>query len=494
MSYHSRRFFGNETVEEKTRKYTRPHPVVTSHLRRSLQPQVQTTSWTPIVNRGFVSTFPNPAYGSPIMSGSPLMSHSALTPLMGNLVTQMRSNSLPDINFQNNSPVQQRSHGKSPLPPPQSGRSRNNKRRIDNPFEHENNTGKKKKSAETTNNDLFEISTTPDHANLKKETLQHTQLTREILDYARQNSQSDDLLRKKLQLRSALLSVFRRKYPEASLHLVGSSCNGFAGKNSDADFCVMLTQHRSIDQKYEACSILSQLRSALRYLNPIKKIILIRAKVPILKFVDQISGVECDVNVNNAIGIRNTHLLRSYSKFDNRLVPLVLIIKHWAKKRNINDAACGTLSSYSLVLMVIHFLQCGCTPPVLISLQKEHPNHFNSEQNIDDLPMYEPAEFVSNRSRNTKDLGELLCGFFDYYAYKFKWDYHAASVRLGRVIPKSVNAEWKNKFICVEEPFDLTNTARAVYDYGNFTRIKEEFRKASQQMKKDPRMSSIVPF
>ena len=26
------------------------------------------------------------------------------------------------------------------------------------------------------------------------------------------------------------------------------------------------------------------------------------------------SGVECDLNVNNAVGIRNTHLLNSYSK------------------------------------------------------------------------------------------------------------------------------------------------------------------------------------
>lgn len=35
-----------------------------------------------------------------------------------------------------------------------------------------------------------------------------------------------------------------------------------------------------------------------------------------------------------------------------------------------------TISSYSLVLMVIHFLQCGVSPPVLPCLHDLHPNKF----------------------------------------------------------------------------------------------------------------------
>ena len=43
---------------------------------------------------------------------------------------------------------------------------------------------------------------------------------------------------------------------------------------------------------------------------------------------------------------------------DVRLAPLVIFVKHWAKVQNINDAKEGTISSFSLVLMVIHFMQC----------------------------------------------------------------------------------------------------------------------------------------
>ena len=41
---------------------------------------------------------------------------------------------------------------------------------------------------------------------------------------------------------------------------------------------------------------------------------LIQAKVPILKFRDTRFCLEVDLNCNNAVGIRNTHLLYCYSR------------------------------------------------------------------------------------------------------------------------------------------------------------------------------------
>jgi DNA polymerase sigma len=41
---------------------------------------------------------------------------------------------------------------------------------------------------------------------------------------------------------------------------------------------------------------------------------LIQAKVPILKFHDTRFCLEVDLNCNNAVGIRNTHLLYCYSQ------------------------------------------------------------------------------------------------------------------------------------------------------------------------------------
>ena len=46
MTYEGRRFFGSESLEEKTRKYTQPHPIVTTHLRNLQQGfQVASPIW-----------------------------------------------------------------------------------------------------------------------------------------------------------------------------------------------------------------------------------------------------------------------------------------------------------------------------------------------------------------------------------------------------------------------------------------------------------------
>ena len=84
---------------------------------------------------------------------------------------------------------------------------------------------------------------------------------------------------------------------------------------------------------------------------------LIAAKVPILRFRDTRYNLQIDLNCNNVVGIRNTHLLRAYGTLDWRVQPLVITVKAWARHKNINDAKNMTLSSYTLTLMVIHFLQ-----------------------------------------------------------------------------------------------------------------------------------------
>ena len=105
-------------------------------------------------------------------------------------------------------------------------------------------------------------------------------------------------------------------------------------------------------------------------------------------------------------------MLYCYSQLDYRVRPLVLSIKKWAKQNNINEARFQTLSSYTLSLMVIHYLQSGVSPPVLPCLQKLHPQIFNSESDIFSLEYRVPPGY---QSANRDSLGKLFVGFFLYY-------------------------------------------------------------------------------
>ncbi|KFQ39028.1 Poly(A) RNA polymerase GLD2, partial [Mesitornis unicolor] len=181
--------------------------------------------------------------------------------------------------------------------------------------------------------------------------------------------QACDLNRKEL-CRMELQGEIRRIFPQSRLFLVGSSLNGFGTNSSDGDLCLVVKEE-PVNQKTEARLILSLVQElfSTELSGYIEQAQLIQAKVPIVKFRDKVSCVEFDLNVNSVVGIRNTFLLRTYARIENRVRPLVLAVKKWASYHDINDASRGTLSSYSLVLMVLHYLQT-LPEPILPSLQK----------------------------------------------------------------------------------------------------------------------------
>ncbi|KAM4808879.1 poly(A) RNA polymerase GLD2 isoform 2-T2 [Rhinophrynus dorsalis] len=317
-------------------------------------------------------------------------------------------------------------------------------------------------------------------------------LSQQILELFQACQQQVCDLKKKDVCRAELQREIQQIFPQSRLYLVGSSLNGFGMRSSDADLCLVINEE-PMNQKTEARHILSLLQKHFyTRLSYIERPQLIRAKVPIVKFRDKVSGVEFDLNVNNVVGIRNTFLLRSYAYIENRVRPLVLVVKKWASHHGINDASRGTLSSYSLVLMVLHYLQT-LPEPILPSLQKKFPECFNPTMQLH-LVHHAPRNVPQYLSKNQATLGELFLGFLKYFAIEFDWNKKLISIREAKAVPRPDDIEWRNKYICVEEPFDRTNTARAVHEKQKFDLIQEEFMKAWVRMRDNKDLNSILPL
>lgn len=62
------------------------------------------------------------------------------------------------------------------------------------------------------------------------------------------------------------------------------------------------------------------------------------AKVPIVKIWDPELQVACDMNVNNTLALENTRMIKTYVELDDRIRPLAMLVKHWTKRRILNDA------------------------------------------------------------------------------------------------------------------------------------------------------------
>ncbi|NXG30357.1 GLD2 polymerase, partial [Dromaius novaehollandiae] len=259
--------------------------------------------------------------------------------------------------------------------------------------------------------------------------------------------QTCDLNRKEL-CRTELQREIQRIFPQSRLFLVGSSLNGFGTRSSDGDLCLVIKEE-PVNQKTEARHILSLVQKLFssKLCNYIERPQLIRAKVPIVKFRDKVR--QFDLNVNNVVGIRNTFLLRTYAYIENRVRPLVLVVKKWASFHDINDASRGTLSSYSLVLMVLHYLQSKYFLPFETVPLKFVFDSFDPTMQLH-LVHQAPCTIPPYLSKNGSSLGDLLIGFFKYYATEFDWSHQMISVREAKAIPRPDGIEWRNKFICVE--------------------------------------------
>lgn len=203
------------------------------------------------------------------------------------------------------------------------------------------------------------------------------------------------------------------------------------------------------------------------------------AKVPIVKIWDPELRLACDMNVNNTLALENTRMIRTYVEADERVRPLAMSVKHWTKRRVLNDAGSGgTLSSYTWICLYVNFLQTR-DPPILPSLQARP----HKERKIEGLECGfddDPKSFAGFGRKNTQSVGELFFEFFRYYGHEINYEENVISVREGTLISK-VAKKWHlatNNRLCVEEPFNTDRNLGNTADDTSFRGLHMELRRA----------------
>ncbi|KAJ3186150.1 hypothetical protein HK101_009703 [Irineochytrium annulatum] len=158
-------------------------------------------------------------------------------------------------------------------------------------------------------------------------------------------------------------------------HLFGSSVTGLGSVTSDVDITIEL--HDCAQPDAHPITNMYGLAEYLRKNGMTKVVPVARARVPICKFFDPEFGLAADINVGNMLGIVNSKLIWTYLRMDPCLHPLIMLIKHWARMRDLNDpAGGGTVSSYAYTLMAINYLQVRGMIPSLQALFTSPERHY----------------------------------------------------------------------------------------------------------------------
>ncbi|KAL2797030.1 zinc finger protein [Aspergillus keveii] len=293
----------------------------------------------------------------------------------------------------------------------------------------------------------------------------------EVYDRLLPSAESDDRRRR---LVCKLEDLFNKQWPgsEIKVHVFGSSGNKLCSSDSDVDICITTTR-KELEHVCLLADVLAQ--------HGMERVVCIsHAKVPIVKIWDPDLRLACDMNVNNTLALENTRMVRTYVEIDERVRPLAMIVKHWTKRRILNDAGLGgTLSSYTWICLIINFLQTR-EPPILPSLQaRPHKKRTTADGLLcsfdDDL-----NTLVGYGRENKQSLGELFFQFFRYYGHELDYEKFVISVREGRLISKE-DKGWhllQNNRLCVEEPFNTSRNLGNTADDTSFRGVHMELRRA----------------
>ncbi|KAM4706126.1 terminal nucleotidyltransferase 4A [Rhinophrynus dorsalis] len=244
-------------------------------------------------------------------------------------------------------------------------------------------------------------------------------LHEEIMDFYEFMSPRPEEAAMRREVVKRIETIIKDLWPSADVQIFGSFSTGLYLPTSDIDLVVF--------GKWERPP-LHLLEQALRKQNvaePCSIKVLDKATVPIIKLTDLETEVKVDISFNVKTGVKAAQFIKDCVKEYALLPYLILVLKQFLLQRDLNEVFTGGISSYSLILMAISFLQL-------------HPR-------------------IDARSAN-ENLGMLLVEFFELYGRNFNYLKTGIRIRNGggyiakEEIMKAMANGYRPSMLCIEDP------------------------------------------
>jgi len=256
----------------------------------------------------------------------------------------------------------------------------------------------------------------------------------------------------------------------------GSAANSFLTRGGDLDVTCFHESVQDQDTSRAAHELQHKLLPLLSC-HPRFKIVeeIWTARVPIVKLMFD-ETMEVDLSCHNPQALQNTYLLKAYAELDEQVRNLVLAAKLWAKSEGVSGAPGGHLSSYSLTLMALYFLQVEVGMPCLNTAA------FSSKGSAPEVDNISWACGVN--------LVDLVTRFFAFFAGAeggFQWGREVISVRKGRrlatngldfaMLPGRLTSR-----LHIEDPFLLARNLNCVLSLENEQLLRVKLGQAASTM------------
>ncbi|KAJ5612842.1 hypothetical protein N7510_006036 [Penicillium lagena] len=222
-----------------------------------------------------------------------------------------------------------------------------------------------------------------------------------------------------------LQSAFQNRYRGVQIRAFGSFASGLYLPTADVDLVLLSTSFMSSGRKTfgERKGQIYAFSGFLKNLNivvPNSIEVIAHARVPILKFVDKLTGLRVDLSFDNDSGLVANETFQMW-KAEYPVMPVVIsIVKQFLLLRGLNEVPTGGLGGFSITCLVVSLLQ--------------HMPHGHVQQN----------------------LGNILMDFFNFYGNIFNYERMGISMNPPGYFNKRVFQD-KNDRLTIEDPNNRDN-------------------------------------
>eukprot|EP00796_Vickermania_ingenoplastis_P005692 gene5692-4058_t len=236
-------------------------------------------------------------------------------------------------------------------------------------------------------------------------------------------------------LRVRILDIAVRCVNKGKIEYFGSLVTGFGKPGCDADMSLtyrnfspwLMGIPRVADQDHRRMTRFSREASAIGMEN----VRYVRARIPVVQFVDPISTLHVDVSIGNVGGVANSKILALlHDLFPDFFGAYIHIVKAWAKAREVIAPEKSAFNSFTLTTMALMVLQELGLLPVFDKPTGAFGELLleDAEAKLKDFKL--PAVYDSLKGDDEK-LGEAVFFCLERFAtYYSKFDFHGGTVSL----------------------------------------------------------------
>ena len=212
----------------------------------------------------------------------------------------------------------------------------------------------------------------------------------DFFDFVKPQGFEEEIRRDLLQRTDLAIKQYSR---ECEVHCFGSFAAGLYLPDADMDVVVLPSTYQNTWAPIvgQSSGRLFQIGESLikaGLAHPSSLEVVSKAKVPLVKFIDSLTGIRVDMSFENITGILANGTFDLWRKQYPAMPILVTLIKQFLLMRGLNEVVNGGIGGFTITCLVTSLLQT--------------------------MPRSQTGEFQSE-----KNFGEFLLEFLDFYGNQF---------------------------------------------------------------------------